>query len=201
VKDVSSGLVRLNAATRQWHSAVDDSWLDLLRPSVTVSDYAGQLIRTYGLVAPFESACKYTPTLARIVDRWRLMRAGLIAQDLLELELSPSQVAAVPTCPAITVFATPGEALGWLYVVERTTLLADGLLRHIRHVLPQAWGATRYLETFSTQGTEYWQSFARIVDRATTDTTIAHEIERAACSAFEVAHEWFSAPTEARSAG
>jgi len=199
VKDVSSGLVRLNAATRQWHSAVDDSWLDLLRPTVSLSDYAGQLIRTYGLVAPFESACRYTPTLTSFVDKWRLMRAGLIAQDLLELQLSPSQVASIPTCPAITMFASPSEALGWLYVVERTTLLADGLLRHINQVLPQTWGATRYLETFSTQGTEYWQSFARIVDRATTDTTIAHEIESAACVAFEVAHGWFSIAGEARS--
>jgi heme oxygenase len=197
--DVSSGLVRLNAATRQWHATVDDSWLELLRPTVTVADYLAQLVRTYGLIAPFESACKYTPALAQLVDKGRLMRAGLIAQDLLALDLTPSQVASIPTCPEITVFGSAGEAIGWLYVIERTTLLADGLLRHVNDVLPQAVEATRYLATFSTQGTEYWQSFARIVDRASTDD-VANDIERAACSAFEIAHGWFS-PFDVRSAG
>ena len=200
MKDVSSGLVRLNAATRQWHATVDDSWLELLRPTVTVADYLAQLVRTYGLIAPFESACKYTPTLSRLVDKGRLMRAGLIAQDLLALDLTPSQVASIPTCPAITVFSSAGEAVGWLYVIERTTLLADGLLRHIRDMLPQAIEATRYLETFSTQGTEYWQSFARIVDRASADTSTG-DIERAARDAFEVAHGWFRNSNDVRSTG
>jgi heme oxygenase len=201
VKEASSGLVRLNAATRQWHAAVDDSWLDLLRPAVTVTDYLAQLVRTYGLVAPFESACMYTPGLAHVVDMRRLVRAGLIAQDLLALDLTPSQVASVPTCPAITMFATVGEALGWLYVIERTTLLADGLVRHVRHTLPQVANATRYLETFSVQGTDYWQSFESLVDRASADAGVASEIESAACEAFEVAHGWVRTPTEARSTG
>jgi heme oxygenase len=199
VKDVSSGLVRLNAATRQWHAAVDDSWLELLRPTVTVADYLGQLVRTYGLVAPFESACKYTSGLARIIDMRRLQRAGLIAQDLLALDLTPSQVASVPTCPAITMFATIGEALGWLYVIERTTLLADGLVRHVHHTLPQVIDATRYLETFATQGAEYWQTFGRIVESASTDASVAREIERAACEAFAIAHDWVGTPADARS--
>jgi len=193
-------LVRLNAATRRWHATVDDSWLDLLRPTVTVTEYLSQLVRTYGLIAPFESACKYTPSLARFVDRVRISRAGLIAQDLLALDLTPSQVASIPTCPAITVFCSAGEAVGWLYVIERTTLLADGLLRHIHDTLPQVSEATRYLETFSTQGTEYWQSFARIVDRANADG-LASEIEGAACDAFEVAHGWFRNSNDVRNAG
>jgi heme oxygenase len=199
VKDVSSGLVRLNAATRQWHAAVDDSWLELLRPTVTVADYLAQLVRTYGLVAPFESASRYTPGLARLVEIGRLQRAGLIAQDLLALDLSYSQVSSIPTCPAITMFATMNEALGWLYVIERTTLLADGLVRHVHHALPQVTDATRYLETFSTHA-DYWQTFGRILDRATTDPGIARDIERAACEAFEIAHGWVRTPTDARSA-
>lgn len=199
VKDVSYGLVRLNAATRQWHAAVDDSWLELLRPTVTVTDYLGQLVRTYGLVAPFESACRYTPGLARLVDMRRLHRAGLIAQDLLALDLTPAQVSSVPTCPAITMFATTGEALGWLYVIERITLLADGLVRHVHYTLPQVADATLYLETFASQATDYWQTFGRIVDRANEDPGVARELERAACDAFEIAHRWVRTSTDARS--
>lgn len=72
VEEISSGLVRLNLATRQWHASVDDGWLSLLRPTVTVAEYVGQLVRTYGLVAPFESACRYTP----VDHRWKAVGAG-----------------------------------------------------------------------------------------------------------------------------
>ena len=190
VQHVSSGLVRLNLATRQWHADVDDGWLNLLRPTVSVADYLSQLVRTYGLVAPFESACRYTPGLAKLVDYGQLNRAGLIAHDLLALNVSPSHLANVPICPSITVFNTVAEALGWLYVIERTTLLADGLLGHVHHMLPQVAGATAYLEAFAKRSSEQWLQFGRELDRALSDPQIARETELAACRAFRVAQTW-----------
>lgn len=189
--EVSSGLVRLNLATRQWHAAVDDGWLDLLRPTVGVADYLAQLVRTYGLVAPFESACRYTPGLARLVDHGQLNRAGLIAHDLLALDVSASQLANVPICPSITVFNSVAEALGWLYVVERTTLLADGLVGHVHHMLPQVANATTYLEAFATRSGEQWQQFGREIDQALADPDIASQTVIAACRAFRLAQAWF----------
>ena len=183
--------MRLNLATRQWHAAVDDGWLDLLRPTLTVVEYLNQLVRTYGLVAPFESACRYTPGLARLLDYGQLNRAGLIAHDLLALNMSASQLANVPICPAITVFNTVAEALGWLYVVERTTLLADGLTRHIHHMLPQIANATTYLDTFAKRSGEHWLHFGREIDRALADPEVARETEAAACRAFLSAQAWF----------
>jgi heme oxygenase len=184
-------LVKLNLATRQWHAAVDDGWLDLLRPTVTVADYLSQLVRTYGLVAPFEGACRYTPGFSRLVEYGQLNRAGLIAHDLLALNVSASQLANVPICASITVFNSVAEALGWLYVVERTTLLADGLTRHIHHVLPQVANATIYLDTFAKRSTEHWQQFGREIDRALADPQVSEETVAAACSAFQLAQTWF----------
>lgn len=191
VEEISSGLVRLNLATRQWHASVDDGWLSLLRPTVTVAEYVGQLVRTYGLVAPFESACRYTPGLSGVVDFGQLNRAGLIAHDLLALDLSASQLANVPICPSITVFNSVAEALGWLYVVERTTLLADGLTHHIQYVMPQVAHATAYLDTFAKRSAEHWQKFGREIDHALADPELAHEVEAAGRRAFEVAQTWF----------
>ena len=82
VHQVSGLLTKLNLATRHLHADVDDPWLDLLRIDVTLADYSTQLVRTYGLIAPFESACKYTPGVARLLDYRQLLRAGLIARDL-----------------------------------------------------------------------------------------------------------------------
>jgi heme oxygenase len=93
-------LLRLSMATRTAHAEVDARWLDLLDPNVALSDYLTQLVRVYGLVAPFESACHYTQGISAYLDVRQLSRAGLIAKDLLNLGLSPSQVSSVPSCPA-----------------------------------------------------------------------------------------------------
>ena len=78
VQKLSSLLTRLNLETRHCHADVDDLWLALTSPTVTVADYTKALVRSYGLIAPFEGACKYTPGLARVVDFRYFLRAGLI---------------------------------------------------------------------------------------------------------------------------
>src|SRR5690242_1716706 len=111
VQSVSNLLTKLNLATRRWHADVDDPWLELMRPDVAQTDYLAQLVRMYGLVAPFESACLYTRGVTKLLEYRQLLRAGLIAQDILALGLSPNQVSRIPTCPAITMFRDIGEAL------------------------------------------------------------------------------------------
>src|SRR5687768_9968849 len=106
------------------------------------------LARTYGFVAPFESACKYTPGLGRVLDFRTLTRAGLIAQDLLALGVTPSQVSTVTQCESITPFTDVPEALGWFYVVERSTLLHDGIRRHLLGRLPEVSPAVAYLSEY-----------------------------------------------------
>jgi len=190
VEEVSNLLMRLNLATRHYHAAVDEPWLDLLRPSVGLSDYVGVLVRTYGLVAPFESACKYTPGLAHVIDVSELIRAGLIAQDLLALGLTPVRVANVPTCPAIASFSGLHEALGWMYVVERSTLLQDGIRRHLVRQLPQVERACAYLGAYEGHVADHWTSFGRLLDRVTNDTAVANAVIRAACDAFDTCRNW-----------
>ena len=183
--------MRLNMATRHWHADVDDPWLDLLRPHVTRADYLAQLVRAYGFVAPFESACKYTPNLSRVLDFKQLTRAGLIAQDLLALGLSPSQVAIIPQCHDIVTFAHVPEALGWLYVVERSTLLQDGIRSHLIESLPDVANACAFLSIHDGRVNDHWETFGRILDRAGAKPEHANQIHAAAHAGFDTAKHWF----------
>jgi heme oxygenase len=191
VHQVSGLVTRLNISTRHWHADVDEPWLDLLRPLVTRADYLAQLVRTYGFVAPFESACRYTPGLARELDFHHFSRAGLIAQDLLSLGLLPAQVASIPHCPSITMFRDIAEALGWLYVVERFTLLHDGIRRHLIKHLPDIESATTYLKMYEGHVGEHWSSFGRLLDRVGTKDERANEIVAAASAGFGCVRQWF----------
>lgn len=202
MEQVSSLLMRLNLATRPYHADVDQPWLDLIRPTrACVSDYVDVLIRTYGVVAPLESACRYMPGLARIVDFKQLMRAGLIAQDLLSLGLSPLQVATISQCPSITMFRGLPEALGWLYVIERSTLLQDGIRRHLQRHL-DIENAYAYLTAYEGHVNDHWNAFGRVLDRIGHDAATANEIIRASCDAFDACRQWLrTTTTEKRNVG
>lgn len=178
-------------STREWHADVDDAWLQLLSPSVSRADYLAQLVRTYGFVAPFESACKYTPALGRFVDFRQLLRAGLIAQDLLSLGLLPSQVAQIPHCESITTFGSVEEALGWLYVVERATLLQDGIRRHLLAHIRELDRAMSYLTAFDGRVNDHWESFGRMLDEAGATPASADRIAVAAAAGFGCVRSWF----------
>lgn len=191
VQELSSLLTRLNLDTRQYHADVDDAWLALLSPAVGVADYTGVLVRSYGLIAPFESACKYTPGLSLFVDFRYFLRAGLIAQDLLALGLTPHQVANLVTCPRVTMFQSVPEALGWLYVVERSTLLHDGVRRHLLKHMPQLANACAYLSAYEAHVGDHWAAFGRVLDKAaSTDPAIEERIVSAAIGAFEICRDW-----------
>lgn len=197
VPEVSASLMRLNAATRQWHAAADAPWQRLLQPAATRADYLDHMIRAYGVIAPFESACKYTPGLARVLDFRELTRAGLIAQDLLSLGLAPSQVSAVAQCDAITPFHDIPEALGWLYVIDRPTLLNDRLRRHLCTRMPELSHACAYL---SDRDGEHWARLARTLEQVGDDADITKAIVAGALTAFETSTRWFARAEAARRA-
>ena len=187
--------MKLNLATRQFHADVDEPWLALLDKKVGVADYLNVLVRTYGLLAPFESACRYTTGIPRIVDGQFLQRAGLIAQDLLTLGLSPMQVAVIPTCPDLTIFRSVGEALGWLYVVERSTLLQDGIRRHLLETLPQVERATAYLAFYEGRANEHWLQLGRLLDRVASEAAVEDEVIESANKAFATCRAWLRRAT------
>lgn len=189
----STLISKLNLATRAWHADVDDPWLALLRPEVSHADYLAQLVRTYGLVAPFESACRYTPGIAKLLDYRHLMRAGLIAQDLLALGVPPNEVSRIPTCPALTMFRDTCEALGWLYVIERSTLLQEGVRRHLLEKLPAASRACAYLSMYDGHVADHWVAFGRLLDHvAAKDPGAETSILNSAEQAFAHAKQWLA---------
>ncbi len=183
---------RLNMATRHWHADVDAPWLELLRPTVRRADYIAQLVRAYGFLAPFESASRYTPGIGRTLDFQQLTRAGLIAHDLLALGLSPAQVATIPQCHSIVTFKDVPDALGWMYLVERSTLLHDGIRRRLVATIPHVEGACTYLDAYHGNAADHWHAFGRVLERAGAKPETANAIVAAATDAFACAKRWFT---------
>jgi heme oxygenase len=189
VDELSSTLVRLNLETRTFHEAADSGWRALMNVGVTRRQYIDHLIRVYGFEGPLEAALAYTKNLDLVVDVHERFRAGFIAQDLLELGHRPAEIARLPQC-VIAPFASPLEALGWIYVCERATLLHDEVRRYLGVRLPESKDACVYLRATERQVGARWQDLGHRFDRAVRTSRMFQEVLAGAHNAFRTWIDW-----------
>lgn len=194
MSQVGRFLVELDKATRRWHADADAPWLDLLHASLRRQDYIDHLVRMYGFEAPLESACAYTPQLGRVLDYRQLRRAGSLAQDLLALGMTPAELASLPQCFSITPFRDVPEALGWRYVVERSTLHHRLVHRVVLDRVPEASHACAYLRMFEGADAEHWRAFTNTLELFAARTEVATQIVEAADAAFAELVQWCRTP-------
>jgi heme oxygenase len=183
-------LIRLDLETRPHHADAEAAWRDLLVEDVGEAAYASQLARVYGFEGPLEAALAYTPGLTPVIDIKRRMRAGLIAQDLLALDLQPSQIANLP-CIAIAPFADVLDALGWMYVLERVTPLHGLVREHVIARLPRLHGATSYLSAYETSIGSRWLELSAALERVSVQPGAFDRIVLAAFEGFRCAIDWY----------
>jgi len=186
-------LMRLNMETRANHGAVDGVWLDLLSPRVTVTQYVELLARAYGFEAPLEGALAYTRQLGALINLRERARAGMLAQDLLALGLSPAQLTDLPQCAEIEPFKSPLEALGWMYVAERSTLLFAQLHRALREHLPEVSGACTYLGCYDGLASARWLALGRLLDQLAEREEQIEQVLAGAHAGFDCQRRWMRA--------
>jgi heme oxygenase len=182
-------LARLNLETQAFHALADEGWRSLLTPEITTARYIDQLVRVYGFEGPLEAALAYTPNLELVLDVHKRYRAGFIAQDLIGLGMRPSEVARLPQ-QTIAPFASPLEALGWMYVAERATPLHDEVRRYINVRLPEAKQACVYLSANDGHVGARWHSLGIALDRGARTQRMADEIISGAHAGFRCWLEW-----------
>ena len=199
VQRLSRTLIQLNIATRPHHVAADAPWLDLMVPEVEPRDYIAHLVKVYGFEAPLEAAFRYTPGLGSLIDLRGRMRTGLLAQDLLRLGMSASQIAQLPQ--RFTTFTHAGVALGWMYVVERSTLLHGGVRRYLAQRLPEAACASSYVSAYDGTAGARWSELGAAFDAVAHSPSMTRQIVRAGNQGFRALRDWFHPGIALRSVG
>lgn len=166
-------------------------------PGIDRARYQALLVLAYGFEAPLDSAFRYTPGLSTLVDLRSRARTGLLAQDLMRLGLTGSQIAQLPQ--RFTTFSTTAEALGWLYVVERATLVQGSARRHLIQRLPELTCATSYLQAYDGVTSLRWSELGAAFDAVATAPSVTRQLIRAATDGFRAMRDWFHvAMTSAR---
>jgi heme oxygenase len=195
MQPASSMVMRLNMETRHEHSRADAPWLDLMGIDVTCGRYLDALAAIYGFEAPIEAALALTPRVDALLQLRHRARSGLIVQDLLALGLSPSKIARLPQY-SLAPFRDPAEALGWMYVVERATLLHDAVRRYLEGKLP-ATAAFGYLSAYEGVAGSRWHELGRVIDEVARLPAGPEHILTATRCAFACQHDWFASVASA----
>jgi heme oxygenase (biliverdin-IX-beta and delta-forming) len=195
---------RLTAETRAHHAEADSDIDALFRKDVTATRYLLFLMRLCGFEAPLDAAIAMTPKLELVLDLRARSRAGYLAQDLMALGVRPAEVTALPLCLGIPQFRSVAEAMGWLFVVERTTLAHNLIRRHLMTVLPlEMEAASAYLSSYDGVVGKRWQELGAALDHVARHPAVAERIIAAAHDAFRCRRNWSRQDTAnyARSTG
>jgi heme oxygenase len=163
------------------------------------------LIRSYGFEGPLESAAALTPGLPELLELRSRVKAGHLANDLLALGLRPADIAELDLCRAIpAAFADVAHAMGWLYVVERSTLAFSVIRRHLETRLPRELArASSYLSCYDGGVGRRWHEFGAALDELAATSEIADGMIAAAIEATCRHRDWFeqALTMHARAAG
>jgi heme oxygenase len=181
-------LLRLALETKPHHASADADRLALLEDP-SAQRYRMFLARIYTFESRYEQALVQTPGLDPRIVRAR-MRAARARDDLLALGAAPAELLAW-TRPPIPVFRSEAQALGWIYVVERNTLLHGLLRRHLARALADTMErASRYLGAYDAPGMRYRELGGEL--DAGARRAIPSQIVEAAHAAFACQRLWFA---------
>lgn len=181
---------RLLGQLRTQHLEADAVLHTLLHTDITREDYVAFLSRAYGFESVLEPALAAVAGLDRAVDLSRRMKRERLAADLRAIGTGAHELTRLPRC-AIPQFRDEVVAFGWLYVVERSTLMHDTLRSHLMSRLPHiATAATSYLSCYAGEVGGSWARFMAALDRVCTGESAYSRLEPATRTAFETRRRW-----------
>lgn len=189
MQQLSRMLTRLTLETRIHHASIDAKLLGPLEtPSRSL--YRRFLCLVYGFEAPLEAALAMAPGIELAFIQSRI-KSGRIALDLLALGLTTQEFGLLAKRHRVPSFQTAAEALGWLYVSERTTLNHEMVRRRLLEDLPyEMEHAGSYLASYEGVVGERWRELGALLDRVAHDEASAQQVIDAAWDGLESQFAW-----------
>jgi heme oxygenase len=187
-------LLRLGFETTVHHATADNDRLSILNAGFDLATYTAFLSRIYGFEAPLDAALAMTTGVDDLVDLRGRTRVRLLRSDL--QALCASDPSTLPRCSAVFPFRQPPEALGWMYAVERNTLLHGVIERHLRVRMAETMKvAGAYLSPQIKSTGARLRELGAAMDSAARSSTNADRIVAAAKAAFRCQHGWYEVAT------
>lgn len=168
-------LSRLSAESRMHQSIADAAALELAR-----TGYSTYLVKRYGFEGPLESALAVTPGISAVIDVQARQQCRMIVQDLVAGGMPLARILEVPHAH-IRAFGDVRDALGWLYVSERSAAAHDLIVRRLPGLRLMHW---------ARDGVAARDAMVHALDAVARTERDERRIVDAAIRAFEDQHRW-----------
>lgn len=195
---VMSTMVRLGRETGSLQRRIEHE-LELFGAGASWLDYRMYLVRMFGFHAPVERALGAVPDLEDVVvdAGLRNNKVALLAHDLVSLGVDRRDLVAMPRMVVPALDDLP-EALGWMYVLEASTLDSRDLSRHLAQHLPaELASASAYLGCYGAEVHARWADFGEALDDYAMESGHGDRIVAAATECLVRLHRWLRPPAPA----
>mgnify|MGYP000055940808 CR=1 FL=1 len=149
---------RLRAATHSTHEKLDQSIM-AKDPFASLTSYGRFLQVQHGIHRDVEPLYHWSALSHIFSNLHKSSRFAAVEQDLADLGLQPPLYTVVPATETLVAQHDIPEALGWLYVVEGSSLGAAFLLKLAKNMgLSESHGAA-HMATPAKGRAPHWKSF------------------------------------------
>jgi len=185
-------LASLRQNTAESHQKLEDSERSkaILRPSVTLADYQTYLVKMYGITKVCED--QVFPLIEAVVpDLSERYKSAYILEDLAKTGYPEEKLADLPVFDY--TFSSVSEALGFMYVIEGSTLGGRVLYKHIHQALGlNAENGARYFWGYGPQTGILWKSFIAALAGFAVEKDESVKIIESAVQTFAYTDNWLN---------
>ncbi|HEY5944123.1 MAG TPA: biliverdin-producing heme oxygenase [Kofleriaceae bacterium] len=187
-------LLRLGLETYPHHAAADNDRLALMDVG-SPDGYRAQLARIFGFEAGVEAALSGVLGAQLVRDR---AKADRLRRDMRAMGMTADDVAYLPQYSLR--LASAAQALGWLFVLERHTLIAGLIRRQLEYRFGSAVAnATSYLAAYgASPGARFRSLCAALDDHAARRPDWPALVVAGAMEAFRSQRQWYLATRSER---
>ena len=150
------------------------------------------MLRFYGFYLPLEQTIQSASARSEIPFAYA-PRAGLIAQDLVDLDLPRTAISQAPACRSLERIVTPQTLGGVIYVIEGSTLGANPIDRAAQHLLaPDNTKGRGFWAWSRAQNKQRWSLATAYLERLSLSTAPISPMVTGASEVFEALGDWLA---------
>lgn len=157
--------------------------------TLTIDQYRSYLTKFYGFIKPAEEQLMAEGAVNHFgLDMEIRTKSNLLEEDLIHLGMNPDEIAQLPLCSRLPELSSQARILGYLYVIEGSTLGGQVITKQLMKFLPLSpQSGLRYFYAYGQETKPRWTEFREALLNAAEDPD---EIIHSAKETFRLLDAW-----------
>lgn len=189
---------QLRKETAEDHDSIEQNAYAkaIMNQTLTKSEYVAYLEKFYGFILPIEQKIQSLAFVQELgIDMKLRAKTPLLEKDL--DNISSKERTQIPICDEIPSIAAPGQLLGYLYVIEGSTLGGQIITRKLKeHLSLDPEAGLSYFNAYGQETRSVWKELAEVMNKSVQSGIESEVIVSSAKETFRLLNKWLTVGTE-----